>query len=309
MIGAVLLLGRPERPGIGLWVIELDLAGTAVGVGDIAAAVVGVVAAAPADRHHRAVGQQHRVRVRPGHVPRRAWRPGGGGHVGVRRFGGVGGRMERAAARGRGRVVAAELGEGVGAGWAAGQSDGVAVLAVARHMGVALPGEARGVELPGMGGLRPSEEHVAAGAKGEGARIQPEVLVGARLLVEGALSAEGGRRVEDLECFVLDAAGRHVAEAAGDDRAAVREQGLGRIPPPLRHGRLLRPRLAEGVEGEDRLQAREGGVGVVGESFAVDQVAAGDQRLAVRQLERPEQKNGAEPAPGRRGRRRRSPAA
>ena len=229
VIGAVLLLGRPERPAVGRRVIELDLAGAAVGVGDVAAsgyALAVVVAAAPADRHHRAVGQQHGVRVRPGDVPRRAGRPGGGLDVGVRRFGGLGGRMERAAVRGRVGVVAAELGEGVGAGRAAGQSHGVAVLPVARHVRVALPGEAGGVELPGVGELRPGEEHVAA-VEGEGARIQPEVLVGARVLVDGALAAEGGRRVEDLERLVLDSAGRHVAEAAADDRAAVREQKSG----------------------------------------------------------------------------------
>jgi hypothetical protein len=40
----------------------------------------------------------------------------------------------------------------------------------------------------------------------------------------------------------------------------------------------------KGFEGEDRFQAGELGVGIVGEGFVVDQVAAGDEHVAVRQL-------------------------
>ena len=62
--------------------------------------------------------------------------------------------------------------------------------------------------------LRAGDQDAAAAPEGEHPRVQPVGSCRRRLLDDGALAVEGGRRVEDLERLVLHSAGRHVAEAA-----------------------------------------------------------------------------------------------
>ena len=97
VIRAVLLLGGSQRPAVGGWIVDLDLASPAVLIDYVAAAVSLHESAAPADHDHRAVREQHRVRVGPGNVERRSGAPGGVGLTGVDRLGRLGGRVERAA--------------------------------------------------------------------------------------------------------------------------------------------------------------------------------------------------------------------
>ena len=253
VIGAQLVLRRPEGPLPGGGVVELDVAvdrrvtGAPVAVQDPVAA---------ADRDHRAVGQLHRVVVRAAVVQRRGGRPAGarvrlveGLHAGQR--GGAcrcraarPGRRRRSARRGSSRSVPPGSSAPVPQVWRVG-------------FGSVLPRERSDAvqrEEPAVARLRARRPARARSASGRCAgrgrptgdgRCWPRTLSSVTKSKFGVVALD--LRVDVRLALLVEPVEHH--------GAPVGEQHLGRVPAPVAHVGLAAPGLGDRVEREDRVQA------------------------------------------------------
>jgi hypothetical protein len=139
--------------------------------------------------------------------------------------------------------------------------------------------ERRGVEDGRVGRVRARQQDGAVRHRHEmGVELR-------RTTLEGAVEQRERVRVGvvDLLGVVHDVSGRCVAEAGDDERAAIRQQHLGRVPAPLGSlgPRELGPGLRVGVEDDRHVQARPVLVLVVRVLISLCERAPDDEQAAV----------------------------